>query len=171
MKSLKYNYLKYILIWMFNCLVLIIPSVKPAYYMYINNMNVVLPIRNDAITNMVLRSILIFIVLFLINFLSFKIAKYISYKIRGGKVKYLTIFFIFYIELFILTLLFLKNFKLAFLGSFFIIIYSFIVMLQDYLFSKIYKRFNTLRVMIINTIVFLSITIGIPVFIIITKFH
>ena len=171
MEELKCNYLKSTLIWVFNCSILILLLVKKAYNMYINNMSVVLTLRNEFIIYIVLRGLLICLVLFIVNFLTFKVAKYISYKIRVGKVKYLTIFFIFYIELFILELFFLGNFRIALCGSIFIIIYGFIVMLQDYLFSKIYKRFNTLRVMIINTIACLVITLGIPVFIIITKFH
>ena len=119
MESVKSNYIKYVLIWIFNCLVFVIPLVRPGYYMYINNMNVVLTLRSESITHIVLRHLLVFTVLFLTNFLSFKVAKSISYKISGNKIKYRIICFIFYIELFILAILFFRNLKLVFFWVFF----------------------------------------------------
>lgn len=98
--------------------------------------------------------IIIYFCILLISFVFFKIAKYLTVKITQIKLKYFAILIIFYIELILLTSVF--NFK----KNYFIVgVYAIIFVVQDYLFSKIYKTFNTLRVTMLNSFYFIILEV------------
>ncbi|MGL4739646.1 MAG: hypothetical protein ACRC41_02455 [Sarcina sp.] len=151
MKVSKNRYLKVSWIWLFNCSILTAILIQPTYKA-LNTLNITMSLNFESVVKSILMSIIEILILFFLNFSVLKISKYISFKILRKQNKYFMIFLVFFIEMIILGILFATNLHLTIFAAIALFIYCFIVILQDYLFSKIYIKFNTIRVTIINSI-------------------
>lgn len=155
---LKHKHLKTILIWIINSMLFILLAGRGYYISSKNHPHLPqvfnLPNSEIKIIIIIIACVVFYLLTLIITFVLFKIAKYLAFKTTKIKLRYLIFFIIFYIEMIFLVV------SLDWKINYFLIgLYVIVFIVQDYLFSKLYKRFNTLRVVMLNSFYIISLQI------------